>query len=406
MIYRARIVMPVSQPPIEDGAVVVSGNRITAVAPWSELKSRHAKEVKDLGDSILLPGLVNAHCHLDYTGMTGLLAPKQFPDWIKGLLALKSAASYTDYAEAWLTGAKMLLRTGTTTVADIEAVPELLPEVWSSTPLRVASFLELTCVKSKRVPEEILREAKTKMASLKPKRGFVGLSPHALYSTTPAFLQHVARRSGKTRLTMHVAESLAEFDMYAHRRGSLFDWLKSQRDMDDCGQGTPVKEIYQCGLLGENFLAVHANYLESGDIKLLAKTKSSVVHCPRSHAYFRHKTFPYKELAVAGVNVCLGTDSLASMTKMSRAPLELNMFTEMRHFGSHVPPDTILKMATMNGARALGLAGQIGELSPGAWADFITVPFHGKTKDAVAAVVNFKGRVTHSIIDGIANELA
>ena len=99
-----------------------------------------------------MPGLVNAHCHLDYTDMAGQPAPKQFPDWIKGLLARKAAASYADYAQAWLRGAAMLLRTGVTTVGDIEAVPELLPDVWSSTPLRVGSFLEMTCVRSRRDP--------------------------------------------------------------------------------------------------------------------------------------------------------------------------------------------------------------------------------------------------------------
>ena len=129
MILRARIVWPVSRPAIEDGAVVISGNRIEALGSWPEIKAHSAQRPVDLGAAILLPGLINAHCHLDYTGMTGLPAPRQFPDWLKALFALKAAAGYTDYAHAWLTGAAMLARTGCTTVADIEAVPELLPEV-------------------------------------------------------------------------------------------------------------------------------------------------------------------------------------------------------------------------------------------------------------------------------------
>src|ERR1019366_275168 len=103
--------------------------------------------------------------------------PQKFPDWIQSLFALKAGMSYSEYASAWLAGASMLARTGSTTVADIEAVPELLPEVWSGTPLRVASFLEMTGVKSGRAPAEIVGEAAAKIDSLKPERGLAGLSP-------------------------------------------------------------------------------------------------------------------------------------------------------------------------------------------------------------------------------------
>src|SRR5580658_2478240 len=236
MLLRARIVLPISAPPVANGAVLLSGNRIVSVAPWRDLAARARQQVVDLGPVILLPGLINAHCHLDYTDMTGLPPQKQFPDWIKGLLALKAGASYTEYADAWLRGAKMLDRAGATTVADIEAVPELLPEVWSSTPLRVFSFLEMTGVKSRRSPEEILRETDAKIKSLASARGSAGLSPHALYSTTPDLLRQagaLARRRG-WRVTMHVAESREEYEMYTGHSGPLFDWLKTQRDMSDC----------------------------------------------------------------------------------------------------------------------------------------------------------------------------
>src|SRR5205823_9391567 len=113
----------------------------------------------DLGDVALLPGLVNAHCHLDYTDMAGeLTPPKYFSDWLKLITTAKSGWSYSDYAESWIKGAKMLVRTGTTTVGDIEAVPELLPEVWEGTPLRVLSFIEMLGITNRRVPSAILAE--------------------------------------------------------------------------------------------------------------------------------------------------------------------------------------------------------------------------------------------------------
>ena len=92
---------------------------------------------------MILPGLINAHCHLDYTGLAGQIPPpRTFTDWIKSIMTAKAGLSYTEYATAWLRGARELLESGVTTVADIEAVPELLPEVMESTPLRVISFLD------------------------------------------------------------------------------------------------------------------------------------------------------------------------------------------------------------------------------------------------------------------------
>src|SRR5262245_11323608 len=151
MLIRARILLPVCQPPIEDGVVAIAGNRIVSVGRWSERPASNPSDVVDLGESILLPGFINAHCHLDYTHMAGHIPPpKSFTDWIKAMVALKSAWSYTEFAASWLSGAQMLLRTGVTTVADIEAVPELIPDLWSSTLLRVISFHELINLKEDR----------------------------------------------------------------------------------------------------------------------------------------------------------------------------------------------------------------------------------------------------------------
>src|SRR5256884_9488964 len=221
MFLRARVVLPVAQPPIDDGAVLVSGQRIEAVGRWKDLRSRGAGPVVHLGGTILMPGLVNAHCHLDYTDMAGEIAPtKRFTDWIKTITMAKAGRIYADFAQSWVRGAQMLLRTGTTTVADIEAVPELLPEVWQATPLRVFSFLELTGVKSRREPETILHQGIEKIESL-PTRGAAGLSPHAPHSTAPGLLRlsaAPARGKGR-RLGTHGAESESEFASVLDARG-------------------------------------------------------------------------------------------------------------------------------------------------------------------------------------------
>ena len=152
MILRARTVLPVSDRQLTTAR---SGFPPIASAPSRRGRScgRTADEkILDLGEVILLPGLVNAHCHLDYTDMAGQLPPpKKFTDWIASITAAKTAWSYSDYARSWLRGAHMLLKSGTTTVADIEAMPDLLPEVWDATPLRVFSFFEMTGIRARRI---------------------------------------------------------------------------------------------------------------------------------------------------------------------------------------------------------------------------------------------------------------
>lgn len=407
MLLRSRVVLPISQPPLDDGAVLVSGNRIDAVGRWSDLSKTFTGQIVNLGERVLLPGLVNAHCHLDYTGLAGQFSPpKSFTDWLKLITTGKSGLTYSDYAESWLEGARMLLRTGTTTVGDVEMAPELLPDVWTATPLRVISFLEMTGVKSRREPAEILRETVEKIESLPLGRCRAGLSPHAPYSTTPELLRlasRVARRKN-LRVTTHVAESAQEFEMFAHGRGEMHHWLsRNRREMSDCGLGSPVRHMERCGALDENLLAVHVNYLGPGDAPLLAKRKVNVAHCPRSHAYFRHQPFPIGELSAEGINICLGTDSLASVTKPRKGALELSLLEEMREFSSKtrgLPPETVLRMATLNGARAIGMEGKIGELSSGAFADIIALPHAGRPADAAESVVQHRGHVAASLIDG------
>ena len=407
MILRARFILPIAAPPIENGAVVIVGNKIRSLGAWADLRPRANEKILDLGEVILLPGLVNAHCHLDYTDMAGQLPPpKKFTDWIAAITDAKTGWSYSDYAHSWLRGAHQLLKTGTTTVADIEAMPDLLPEVWDATPLRIFSFLEMTGIKSRRNPKEILREAVKKIDSLKHTRSRASLSPHAPYSTLSELLRLTAKtaRKRKWRVTTHVAESVQEFEMFQHVRGDMHDWLaRNERDNSDCGLGSPVAHLARNQLLGENVLAVHVNCLARGDATLLAKNKTHVVHCPRSHDYFKHPPFQRQRLANAGVNLCLGTDSLATTRKTGKQKPELDMFAEMRALADHdseISPAEILRLATVNGARALGLARKIGELSPGALADLIAIPFHGKLAKVHDAVLQHTGNVTSSMIDG------
>jgi cytosine/adenosine deaminase-related metal-dependent hydrolase len=261
-------------------------------------------------------------------------------------------------------------------------------------------------IKGHHQPQAIVQEAVERIDALKGFRGCAGLSPHAPYSTVPELLRLSAQtaRRRNWRLTTHLAESALEFEMFARGRGEMFEWLqRSGRDMSDCGLGSPVQHLERCGALSERLLAAHANYLGKKDAALLARRKVHVVHCPRCHSYFHHDPFPLRRLARAGVNVGLGTDSLASVYKPRRQSVELSLFEEMRALAKNEPSLSarkIVRMATLNGARALGLQGQSGELSEGSFADLVALPFAGKIADIYDSVLHHQGDVAASMIDG------
>jgi cytosine/adenosine deaminase-related metal-dependent hydrolase len=403
MILRSRLLYPVAGKPIENGAIALAGDRIRALSTWPEMTRLPGEPVVDLGEMVILPGLINGHCHLDYTAAAGLIAaPRKFTDWVQTLSNFKTHYSVADYQAAWQSGAAMLLRNGATTVGDHEAIPDLLPAMWSRTPLRVHSLLEMTGVKSRRPPQEILDEASAQIDRLPAGRQRAGLAPHALYSTTPELLRRAAALAAERRwlVSMHLAESADERDMFEHRDGALFEWLKVQRDVSDCSGKTPVACAHEAGLIRANFLAVHANYVTEDDAQLLGANGASVAHCPRSHAYFGHGPFPYERFRRAGVNVCLGTDSLASVKKEER--LELDLFVEMRQFARVFPqisPGQVLEMATVNGARALGMK-SVGALVAGHEADLIAIPGSGSSSGLAEELIQHTGPVHASIIAG------
>jgi cytosine/adenosine deaminase-related metal-dependent hydrolase len=203
-------------------------------------------------------------------------------------------------------------------------------------------------------------------------------------------------------VTTHVAESAEEYQMFIEAGGPMYQWLaRNERDMADCGGVSPVQHLERHGLLGENLLAVHVNLLHPGDAERLAAHGVHVVHCPRSHGYFQHRPFARPGLERAGVNLCLGTDSLVTVHKHQDQVLDL--FAEMRQMLTQAPgldPMHLVRMATLNGARALGDGDWAGKLAAGGWADAIAVPFGGAAADVAEAVVHHAGDVTASLIAG------
>ena len=398
MIYRARVVVTMDGPPIENGAVAISKNRIYDVGPFGEIKARNSGEIVDLGEQALLPGLINAHCHLDYTCLRGKIPPqKSFADWIRAINAAKARLSEEDYVASINEGFAEAKRFGTTTIANLAAYPELIAKI--DEPIRTWWFAELIDVRNSDRANEMVDLA---IESLRSKENW-GLAPHALFTASRKlfrYCEELARREN-ILLTTHLAESREEMSMFHNESGPLYEFLKSiGRDMSDCGCETPLEKFV--GALGDRalpqkWIIAHLNELTESDFDLLARStrKFHVVHSPRSHGYFAHSPFPFERLRALGFNICLGTDSLASNENLS-------LFAEMRAFQRNEPsvsPAEIFEMVTVNAALALNQQNALGRIRPGFHVDLISIPCSGST-NVFEEIIAFDSAVEWLMADG------
>jgi cytosine/adenosine deaminase-related metal-dependent hydrolase len=400
MILRARTVITNTGGPIENGAVAIVGNRIAAVGDFDEIRAAYDGETTDLGQQVLMPGLVNAHCHLDYTMMRRAINPQRtFTEWIIRINALKRSLDNNDYRTAIAKGFAELKQWGTTTVANIESFPELLPDM-PPPPIRTWWFFEMIDVRHRLAGEETIAGTLGFFDQRPDWLGGFGLSPHAPYTSSGKLYELTADTAEKLGMpvTTHVAESREEWEMFRDKRGELHEFMqKLGRWMfDNQEQRTPLAHVAAHARLGPRWLLAHMNELDDSDFTLLATLpqKPSIVHCPGSHRYFRHTRFPLTKLGSIGVNVCLGTDSLAST-------LTLSMFDEMRILARQEPqldPSEIIKMATLNGAMALGI--EAGKIEPGALADLIALPHADNAREVHAAVIENREPVVWMMLDG------
>src|SRR6266581_2950221 len=216
MILRARVVVTMDGAPIENGGVAISGNRIIDVGKFPEVSARHSgQEIVDLGEQALLPGLINAHCHLDYTCLRGKIPPrKSFADWIRAINAEKAKLLPQDYVASINQGFAEAKRFGTTTIANLTAFPELISQIQA--PIRTWWFAELIDVRSPKRANELVDLAVESLGRARPPGAPGGLAPHALFTASKDLYRccdDVARREN-ILLTTHLAESREEMEMF------------------------------------------------------------------------------------------------------------------------------------------------------------------------------------------------
>jgi cytosine/adenosine deaminase-related metal-dependent hydrolase len=360
----ARWVFPVDRAPLERGTVTIEQDRIVAVDPRGRRTPDH-----DLGNVALLPGLVNAHTHLDLTGLRGKCPPSpDFIDWLRAVVRHRRAQTPEQVQADVRAGLAELLRFGTTLVGDIAAGGASW-EALAGAALRAVVYYELVGLPDDRLFPGL--RAAWSWLRTHPGSGTCrpAWSPHAPYSVSRTLLAATRNqsRSSSLPLAIHLAETLEEKQLLETRSGpfvpllqELDVWAPSQLagDWDDAlrltAGGSPVSYV-------------HANYLPVG---VALPPSSTIVFCPRTHAAFSHPPHRFPDLLERGIRVALGTDSLASNPDLD--VLAETRFAHERY--SQVSGEALLRMATLSGAEALGWDHDTGSLAAGKSADMVVLP--------------------------------
>lgn len=397
-----------SSPPVENGRLVVADGRVAGV----ERAAGSGGGDIDLGDVVVLPGWVNAHTHLQLTFCRGQTPYRGgFVDWIRDLAGAIASGRAGSPEEAIQAGMRQSLAAGVTAVADIGQGP-VAAKCWRNAPLHLVGFFEVLGMGPRKdhAHERSLGGAVRLCESMPHGDGansgagmlLAGLSPHAPYSTDPSIYEgalEVCRRAGRPLCT-HLAETREEARFLADGTGPFRELLEEWGLWDGSFRPpgcSPVEYARRLGLLGARPVLAHVNYADDDDLDLLAGSGASVAYCPRTHRFFEHPPHRYRDMLARGVNVCVGTDSLASNDSLSI----LDELRFLRREDRFTPDDGLLRMGTVAGARALGLEDQIGSLAAGRRADFVVIPLENlRARDPVGDILAGKQPPEATFLNG------
>ncbi len=385
MLLTARYVLPVSTPHIENGAVLVRGDKIVEIGDFEHLRALHPDEpVRDFGLATLMPGFIDLHTHLEYSAMRGLVDDLPYSEWKLQLMQKERRFSSQDWDDSALLGGLEALQSGITTIADITRTGAS-GHAAQAIGLRALIYREVaTMEKSLVAPvmSQAAEDIEAWRATTDSNRVTVGIAAHAPYSCHPELFRRVADYAmDGTPAAIHLAGSREEHDFVKYGSSMLGTLVRDTYDAHAPGWlptgVSPVRYVLQWGLFDvPNLLGVHCTQVDDDDIEVLADHDVAVAHCPRCEAKLGMGIAPLEKLLRAGLRVGLGTDSPAASNSMDvfeemriglllqRAVLGEERFMNARQF---------VKMATLDAARAIKMDDVIGSLEPGKQADIVAV---------------------------------
>jgi 5-methylthioadenosine/S-adenosylhomocysteine deaminase len=386
--YHASWVVPVSAPPIRDGTVTEQGGRITYVGPRQGAPA--GGDDVELGDALLLPGLVNAHCHLELTAMRGFLDGLGFREWILRLTSARRAVlTFDSLLDAARLGVEEGLRAGVTTFADTGDSGTGF-DAMQERGVRGICYREVFGPDPAQCPGAVagLRDKVIDMRARETDLVRVGVSPHAPYTVSDSlYVATIAlARELSLPVAVHIAESALESELVDAGAGAFAEGLRG-RGIAVAPRGrTPIALLDALGVLDVQPLLIHCVRVDDADIRAIAEHECGVAHCPASNARLAHGIAPLLELLAAGVNVGLGSDSVASSDRMDlldEARLALLFTTARTQRVDALTAAGALELATIGGARALGIAHEVGSLEVGKAADLAAFPIGAASRSPI-----------------------
>ncbi len=367
--YRARWLFPLDGRAIENGTVEITRGRISAI------HARHDPQARDLGNVAIIPGLVNAHTHLEFSDLSQPLGPADsFTDWIRAVV---------DHRRRRRTVSLQLVREGLRECADAgtTALGEITTDNASLAALNergpaVCAFREAVGFLAEQIDEQLQTARRFLEAAASAPQTHItrGLSPHAPYSVHPELFARLVdlATEKKAPVAIHLAETRAEIEFLDRGTGPFLGLLQNFGVWKEgvIPRGSRPLDYLRSLQRLDRALVVHGNYLSDEEISFVAERPHlTVVYCPRTHAYFAHETHPWQQLLAQGGSVAIGTDSRASNP-------DLSLWRELCFLHSHFPrvsPATLLKLGTTAGARALNHPGDDWGLKPGCAANLAVI---------------------------------
>ena len=359
---QAKWVMPMDGPAIENGVVEIADGQILAVHKLGTPSS----DLTDLGEVTLIPGLVNAHTHLEFSNLRQPLGNRgmNFVDWIALVIGSRKNADPNDKVKAIKAGLAESATHGVVAIGEIATEP--LFENSYQSDLHVTTFFERLGIRREQSNSAV--DTCEQFLACNESHSFEkAISPHAPYSVHPVLLDRLVELSCEHKLpiAMHLAETKDEILMLDKQQGKFVGLLESLGLWSDdiYPLGTQIMDLLKKLARCPNSLIIHGNYLTDADISFIASKRDSmsVVYCPRTHDYFEHAPYPLEKFLAAGINVAIGTDSRASNP-------DLNLFDELKLIKRKFPQldtNSILKMGTASGAQALRIEKQFGMIRAG-----------------------------------------
>lgn len=393
ILHSADVVLPIVAEPIRDGAVLVEGDRIADVGTRDALVRRHSAARLRRWPGALTPGLVNAHSHLQYTGFADLATSGlDFAEWITVMVRRRATVTDQGWVEATRHGVHLMLRSGTTCVADVVTdVAALAPTARSG--LAGISYLEAVAV-DQRSWDDGAREQLLAALATVPSGRAVGVSPHTLYTLGSGVVRDclaISRQRG-LRSHPHLAETQAEAEFVATGTGPFADSMRSMglelELMSAPAECTPARHMDDLGVLGPDVHVAHGVHCESADRALLRERGTAVALCPRSNATLRAGEAPVAAYLAESNPVGLGTDSLASTPSLDLLA-DVRAVRDLARRQGYEKPDLhqrVVEAATSGGAYAMGLD-DVGALRPGARADLAVFDVPVDAGDPYTALV-------------------